>query len=107
MNYIGQVLPHVPPDADGLWIQCPVAEALNAKDAAEMRSGFTCKLMNMRGVHGFSAEKEEREIASGYRKKAEALEQHSFSRFATAMRELAEHYERDAEHEAARDPYGD
>lgn len=107
MNYVGQVLPHVPPDADGLWIHHSVAEALNAKDAAEMRSGFTCKLMNMRGVHGFSAGKEEREIAAGYRKKAEALEQHSYSRFATAMRELAEDYEREAEREAARDPYGD
>jgi hypothetical protein len=84
-----------------------IAEALNAKDAAEMRSGFTCKLMNMRGVHGFSAGKEEREIAAGYRKKAEELEQRGYSRFATAMRELAEHYERDAKREAARDPYGD
>ena len=63
--------------------------------------------MNMRGVHGFSAGKEEREFAAGYRKKAEALDQHGFSRFATAMRELAESYERDAEREAQRNPYGE
>ena len=107
MEYVGQVLPHTPADADGLWIHHSVAEALNAKDAVEMRSGFTCKLMNMRGVHGFSAGKEEREFAAGYRKKAEALDQHGFSRFATAMRELAESYERDAEREAQRNPYGE
>jgi hypothetical protein len=63
--------------------------------------------MNMRGVHGFSAGKEELEIAAAYRKKADGLEQRSYSRFATAMRELAESYERDAEREAARDPFGD
>jgi hypothetical protein len=106
MSQVGQVLPHAPKDADGIWIN-PVAEALNAKDAGEMRSGFTTKLMNLRGVHGFSAGKEELEIAAGYRKKAEELEQRSYSRFATAMRELAESYERDAEREAARDPFGD
>jgi hypothetical protein len=61
----------------------------------------------MRGVHGFSAGKEEREFAARYRAKAEALDQRGYARFATAMRELAEHYERDAEHEATRDPYGD
>ena len=106
LNQVGQVLPHAPKDADGIWIN-PVAEALNAKDAGEMRSGFTTKLMNMRGVHGFSAGKEEREIASGYRKQAEALAQRGYSRFATAMRELAEYYERDAEREAQRNPYGE
>jgi hypothetical protein len=84
-----------------------IAEALNAKDAAEMRSGFTCELFNMRGVHGFSYGKEEREFAERYRNKAEALDQHGYARFATAMREIAEQYEREAEREAARDPYGD
>ena len=104
MSQVGQVLPHAPKDKDGIWIN-PVAEALNAKDAAEMRSGFTCKLMNMRGVHGFSAGKDELKIAADYRKTADALELRKYSRFATAMRELAESYERDAEREATRNPY--
>ena len=107
MNQIGQVLPHAPADADGLWIHHSVAEALNAKDASEMRSGFTCELMNMRGVFTFTGGKEEREIAARYRNKSEALEQRGYARFATAMRELAEHYEHDAEREAARDPFED
>lgn len=106
MSQVGQVLPHAPKDAEGIWIN-PVAEALNAKDAGEIRSGFTTKLMNLRGVHGFSAGKEELKIASGYRKTAEALEKRGYSRFATAMRELAEYYERDAECEAQRNPYGE
>ncbi len=107
LNQIGQVLPYAPPDPDGLWIHGAVAEALNAKDAAEMRSGFTCQLFNMRGVHGFTAGKEELEIAGRHNKQAEALEERGFQRFATAMRELAKGYERDAESESKRDPFGD
>jgi len=107
MSQVGQVLPHTPPDADGLWIHKSVANAMNAKDATEMRSGFTCKLFNMRGVHSPTGGREEREIAARHRKEAEALEQRGYHRFATAMREFAEQYERDAEREATRDPYED
>jgi hypothetical protein len=107
LNQIGQVLPYSPPDPDGLWIHRSIAEALNAKDAAEMRSGFTCELFNMRGVHGFSAGKEELEIASRYHKQADALEEKGYHRFATAIRELAKGYERDAEGESKRDPLED
>ncbi|MEI2724655.1 MAG: hypothetical protein V9H26_14280 [Verrucomicrobiota bacterium] len=107
MSQIGQVLAHTPPDPGGLWIHQAVADALNDKDAGEMRSGFTMKLFNLRGVHGFSAGKEELKIAEGYHKKAEALEENGYQRFATAMRELAKQYERDAEREAQRNPYGD
>ena len=63
--------------------------------------------MNLRGDFTFTGGKAEQEIAAGYRKKAEVLEERGYSRFATAMRELAEHYERDAEREAASDPLGD
>jgi len=104
---IGHVLTNVPAVADSLWIHPVVAEALNAKDAKPMRSGFTTELYNQRGVHGFSAGREERELSRINRKKAEALENKGYSRFATAMRELAENYERDAEREASRDPYGE
>ena len=72
-----------------------------------MRSGFTMKLFNLRGVHGFSGGKEELTIAEGYHQKAEALEENGYHRIATAMRELAKGYERDAEREAQRNPYVD
>ena len=104
---VGHVLTYAPPDPDGLWIHHAVASALNARDAGEMRSGFTTELFNQRGVHGFTAGKEERELAQLNREKAEALEKRSYSRFATAMREFAEIYERQAEHESRRSPFED
>lgn len=107
MSQIGEVLPYAPADPDGLWIHEAVAEALNAKDAGEMRSGFTCELFNMRGTHGYTAGKEEREIAAGYYTRAEALDQKGYHRFATAIRELVKSYERDAEREASRSPFED
>jgi hypothetical protein len=72
-----------------------------------MRSGFTTKLLNLRGAYWSSAGKEEQAIAAGYHEKAEALEEHGYHRIATAMRELAKGYERDAEREAQRNPDGD
>lgn len=104
MSQIGQVLPYAPADPKNLWIHHAVANALNAKDAERMRSGFVIKLFNMRGVHGFSHGAEERQIANDLRQKAEAVEKATYHRFATALRDLAQSYERDAEREAARSP---
>ncbi|HWD94410.1 MAG TPA: hypothetical protein VG938_18910 [Verrucomicrobiae bacterium] len=106
MSQIGEVLPYAPPDPDGLWIHEAIAEALNAKNADEMRSGFTCELFNQRGVHGYSAGKEERTIAEGFERKANALEEKGYQRIATAIRELAERYKRDADREEKRSPLG-
>jgi hypothetical protein len=107
MTMAGHVFVSAPPDPDGLWIHEAVAAALNGKDAREMREGFTIELLNTRGVHGFSAGKEEEALASKYREKADAVESHGYSRLATALRELASSYDRDAAREKARDPYGD
>ena len=104
---IGCVLTHAPSDPNGLWIHEAVAKALNGKDTGTMRSGFTTELFNQREVHGFTAGKEELELAQKNRDKAADLEAKGFSRFATAMREFAHSYERDAEREANRDPYND
>ena len=107
MDRVGKVLAHAPADPGGLWIHRSVAEALNAKGAEEMRDGFTCKLFNMRGVHGFSAGKEERGLADTYRKKADALDAVGYQRIAGHLREFAKSFERDAEREAKRDPTKD
>jgi len=107
LNQIGQVLPYAPQDPDGLWIHHVVAEALNAKESDDMRSGFTCEFFNMRGVHGFSAGEKERELAAGFHKKADALEERGYQRVATAVLDLAKGYERDAEQEAKRNPMED
>ena len=99
---IGHVLTNAPPDPDGLWIHGAVASALNARNAADMRSGFTTELFNQRGVHSFTAGKEERELAQLNREKAEALEERGYSRFATALRKIAETYEQQADQELRR-----
>jgi len=107
LNQIGQVLVYSPPDPDGLWIHRSIAKALDAKDAADMRSGFTIEYFNKRGVHTFSEGKQELAIANDLHKKADSLEETGFTRFATAIRELARNYERDAERETRHDPFED
>jgi hypothetical protein len=104
-SQIGQILTRAPSDPNGLWIHEIVADALNAKSASAMRSGFTIQIRNNRGVHGFSAGEEERKLAQENYEKAEKLELCGFTRFATAMRELGENYDRDAKRESIRDPY--
>ncbi len=101
---IGHVLVHAPPDKNGLWINKAVAAALNQKNADRMRSGFRSKLFNLRGVHGFSAGKEEAELALSFHKKADALEDQGFFRLGAELRLLAKQYENDSKREAKRDP---
>lgn len=104
---IGHVLTFAPTDPDGLWIHNAVAATLNFRDTSEMRSGFTSQLFNDRGVHGFTHGQEERRLASENKKKAEDLDAKGYTRFATAMREFAEQYERQAELEEKRNPFED
>jgi len=104
---MGHVLTCAPSDPDGLWIHHAVAEVLNFRDCADMRSGFTSQLFNNRGVFTFTHGQEERRIASENRQKAEALDARGYTRFATAMREFAEQYERRAEHDETRNPFED
>lgn len=102
---VGHVLTHMAPDPDGLWIARAAAEALNAPDAKDMRDGFTTQLYNSRGVHGFTAGREEREIAQKYRTQADEVEAHGYQRLAAALRSLADMYDREADHEEGRDPF--
>lgn len=102
---IGHVLIYAPKDPNGLWIHRAVASALNERGVKKMRSGFTIELFNQRGFHDFTAGREERKLAQQNREKAEALETEGYSRFATAMREFARSYEREAERDALRSPF--
>jgi hypothetical protein len=95
----GEVLIHCPPDKNGLWINESVAEALNAKDAEEMRSAFGRGIYNSRGAHFVEATgKRELELTEQYRKKAEDIENAGYHRFAVTLRSLSESYKREAEH---------
>ena len=107
LHYIGQVLTYAPPDPSGLWILKAVAEALNDRDAAVMREGFTNKLFNRRGAHGYTGGKAELDLAAKFHKRAEELDAIGLQRIAAAIRDFAKSYERDAEREAKRDPFKD
>ncbi len=100
MAVVGQVFIHTPPDPDGLWIHHSVAEALNRKDAQNMRDGFRTALYNSRGVHHSSSGKEEKALAEKYCTKAEEIEAHGYHRLADTLRGLVDSYDRDAEREA-------
>ena len=102
---LGHVLTYAPKDPDGLWIHKAVASVLNQRDTEKMRRNFMIALMNQRGVYSFSHGSQERELARGYREKAEALDIAGFTRFATTMRELADQYDADAERDERRDPF--
>ena len=98
MSQLGQVLIYTPPDPDGLWIHKAVAEALNAKDAEEMRRGFHTGVFNSRGVVWVDPSgKPEDELAAQYNAKADEVEAEGYHRFAVTMRSLAETYAREAE----------
>ena len=107
MVHIGHVLAYAPADEDGLWIDRSVAEVLNSQDGEEIRSGLRTELFNQRGVHGFTAGKEERDYAARFKKKADAVEETGFFRLAAEMRRLANTYERQAEEAEKRDPFDD
>ncbi len=95
---IGEVLIHSPSDPDGLWIHRAVAQALNDRYADEMRRGFRTGTFNARGAHWVDPTgKPEKELAEQFRRKAEDVENAGFHRFAAALRELAEIYEREAQ----------
>ena len=98
MSQLGQILIYAPPDPDGLWIHKAVADALNAKDTEEMRSGFSTGVFNSRGaVWVDPTGKPEDELAAKYSAKADEVEAAGFHRLAVTMRSLAEIYAREAE----------
>lgn len=95
---IGEVLIYCPADSDGLWINRTVAEALNDRDAENMRDGFRTGIYNSRGVHWVDPTgKPERDLAEQFRQKAEDVENAGFQRLAVMLRGLADSYDREAE----------
>lgn len=98
MIKVGEVLLYCPADPQGLWIVQAVASALNARDAEEMRRGFGTEIYNSRGVHWVDPTGvPESALSEEWRKKADAIENAGFARFAAALRELAKSYDREAE----------
>jgi len=104
MAQIGQVLIHSPADPNGLWLHSAVAEILNARDAADMRSGFTSAMINSRGVYSFSSGADELKLVETYQKKADELDAQGFARIAAEVRRVADSYKREAEAAATQRP---
>ena len=106
LSMVSNVLVYVPSDPDGLWIHRSVAEALNAKDAKELREGFVNKLFNSRGAYFVDPTGEaERKIAKKYRTQAEEVELQGYYRLATSLKELASSYDRQAEQDILNDHF--
>lgn len=98
LNEVGKVLFYSPSDSQGLWIDRVVAEALNEKDAENMRNGYRTEVFNSRGAHHVDPTgKPERKLANKYRKMADEIENAGYQRFAVTLRILAETYDREAE----------
>lgn len=108
LTLVGHVLAYSPPDPDGLWIHRAVAEALNAKEAGDMRDGFRTELFNSRGVHWVDPTgKPERELAERYEAQAEAVEMAGYPRLASTLLALAKDYEREAKRISSREAFED
>ncbi len=98
LTHIGQVLIYCPPDPQGLWIDQNAARELNARDAEEMRNGFSSAIFNSRGAHIIDPTgKPERELAEKYRQQANDAENASFQRLAVSLRSLADSYDGEAD----------
>lgn len=98
MRMAGKVLMYVPADPDGLWLHHAAAEALNARDADDLRSGFRTGLFNSRGAHWVDPKgQEERNLANKYREQADQVESAGYQRLAATLRQLASEYEHEAD----------
>ena len=91
-THVGHVLAYAPMDPDGLWLHRTVAAMLNTKAYEDMRRGFTTELFNTRGAHLSNGGKAERELATSYKAKGNALDGAGYPRIAAALQELAESY---------------
>jgi hypothetical protein len=97
---IGTSFVYAPLGVEGLLKYTGAGKVLDRPESEEMRRGFTTGLFNLRGVHGYTAGKEELELATTYHQFAERFEAEGFVRIATTLRALSESYKRESEREA-------
>jgi hypothetical protein len=104
---IGKTLTHHPAGLVEMLKLPVVAKTLDALEHDHVRRGLRMELFNSRGVHGFSRGQDELKLAESYRERAKQYDLAAYPRIAATLRSLAEGYEREAERDAKRDPYGD
>jgi hypothetical protein len=99
LQRVGHVLRYYPADPEGLFMHRAVAEVLDRRDAAEVRTGFAMEIYNSRGAYAVDPHGvPERELANQYRREAEQLDLQGYTRVASTLREVAAGYDREAEH---------
>lgn len=98
---IGEVLTHTPLTTDRIWYD-EVCSFLDSRENQKARDGFWCKIINSRGVHGFTYGKEEIELAEKWEQFAKVVEEKGFSRFEETLRSIGRHYREEAEHSVIR-----
>lgn len=94
-HHIGQALYYAPRDENELWIE-PVCALLDSKEDPEFRQGLSIRIFNSRGVHGFSAGKEELALAEKWERIASNAENEGFSRLGVTLRNISKSYREDA-----------
>lgn len=98
MIQLGDVLVNAPEGPDGLWIHPVIAEAMNSRERASLRDGYSTGIYNARGVHTLDPQaKPERALAEKFRQRADQVENAGYQRLATTLRGVANSYDRDAE----------
>ena len=98
LEQAGEVLAHSRNIDNDLWLPCVVAEALNERDASDMRRGLIIGISNSRGIHAVDPTgKPEFELAAKYDQKADEMEDMQFRRLARSLRDLADGYRFEAQ----------
>ncbi|MGF6757484.1 hypothetical protein [Paraburkholderia sp. GAS42] len=106
MSMLGRCLANAPADADGLWLDRTIANALNGRDAQAMRHGMVTEMFHSRGTYGFSGGNAELEIAKRYADQATAIGEAGYPRLEQDLRKLAQSYNNQAERDELRGPPG-
>lgn len=97
MQTVGNGLSHAKFNNDNV-IERAIMEELNLAENEEMRQGYQLGVYNQRGAHWVDPEgKPERALADKYKKRADAVEQLGYTRFAGTLREISESYIAEAE----------
>lgn len=79
-----------------------IIEELNKAENNELRRGYYLGVVNQRGAHFIDPEgKPELELAKEYRSRANNAELIGYSRYADVLREIADQYSKEAEHNIA------
>ena len=98
MQTVGSGLSYASLDDNGLPSNI-VMEELNKPENEEMRRGYYIGIINQRGVHWVDPEgKEELKLAKSYEENSERAECLGFSRYSGLLRDIAEQYRKEAEH---------